>query len=387
MNVELLTLLRTAVLTALLLSVFAPTASFLRLLDEPDNKRKLHSGNVPLTGGISLYLSLVVVFYISGLATASLTNNENFWLITMAMLAILVMLHAVDDVVELRAETRLAIDALLAFLICSEALVKLTTLGDLFGMGEVTLGRYSVVMTIFCFVAASNAFNMVDGIDSLCSGLGFVALGTLLALISIGGAPGGDQLAGAIMVVMVALVVTYAANLGALGKPLRVFLGDSGARLIAFIVAITLIVAAQKRLIHPVMAYFTIAVPVCDCLVLMGVRAFKGRSPISGDRLHLHHLLQDIGFSAPQARRAILSLAVAVAACGVLFQVSDAPDWVVSVFVVGSFWMYIALRLWLARPASRRTIRRLWLWLAILARKNPRASSWGHPLKRWQSGR
>lgn len=349
-----LTLLGAVAVTAICLYVFAPAAPFFRLIDQPDATRKLHTGNVPLTGGVSLYLALCAVFYISGLASHSLTATADFWPVVTATCATLVMLHAVDDVVELRPETRIAMDAVLAFFICMYAMVRLTTLGPLFGMGEVTLGHYSIAMTIFCFVAASNAFNMVDGLDSLCSGLGMVALLTLVAFILMGGAPADEHLVDVALVVVAALGTAYAANLGMPGRAMRVFLGDSGARLIAFIVSMALILAAQKKLIHPVMAYFPIAIPVNDCLVLMGTRMLRGRSPVSGDRLHLHHLLQNLGYSSMQTRRFILVLAVMVALCGVLFQALQPPDWVVSAFVVGSFWVYIGFRIWLMRLGARR---------------------------------
>jgi len=354
--VLILTLFGTLALTTLALFAFAPTASYLNLIDTPDNGRKLHTGHVPLTGGMSVYLSLFTVLYISGIADASLTGSADFWPVVTACLALLVMAHAVDDVVELRAATRFGIDAVLALVICAMALVKLTTLGNLFGLGEVTLGRFAMLMTLFCFIAASNAFNMVDGIDSLCSGLGLIAFGTLITLILISGSPESSLLVNPLLVVMVALVPMYFANLGMFGARSRVFLGDSGARLIGFIAAIALICAAQKGMIRPVMAYFPIAVPVCDCLVLMGLRVLKGRSPLSADRLHLHHLLQDIGLGTHATRRFILALGLVVSLFGVFFQVTHTSDWIISAFVVVSFWTFIFFRFWLMRVGVRRSL-------------------------------
>lgn len=358
MNLELvLTLLGTVVTTAAFLYIFAPAATYLRLIDEPDQQRKLHKGRVPLTGGLSLFIAIVVVFYVSGLAATSLTASHNFWPVTTAVLAILVMVHAVDDIVELRAETRLAIDATLALFICLYAAVKLTTLGQLFDMGQLTLGRFAIAMTVFCFVAASNAFNMVDGIDSLCSGLAIIALLTLMALIAIGPREDSHMMA-CILVMVSALLVAYVANQGLLGTRMRVFLGDSGARLIAFVVAIALVVAAERRLIHPVMAYFPIAIPVCDCLVLMATRLLHRRSPVSADRLHLHHLLQDVGLSTTQTRRVILAMAVLVSLCGVTFEAVGAPDWVMTIFVVVTFFAYMAFRFRLMHLAAGRQVTR-----------------------------
>ncbi|MEX0942072.1 MAG: MraY family glycosyltransferase, partial [Pseudomonadales bacterium] len=347
-------LVATAVLTLVVLFLLNPLAKHVRLLDHPDGDRKLHAGSVPLTGGIVLLVTLLIVFAASSLSDAPLTNADNFWSVTAIVLTLLVLIHAIDDVIEMRALSRFTIDALLAFGLWSYASVQLFSLGDLFGLGEIVIVRSAILMTIFSFVAASNAFNMVDGIDSLCSGLGLVCFGTLVTMILLSGSPVDAPLVEILLVVMAALVVLYLANLGLLGPRLRIFLGDAGARLIGFIAAIALIQAAQAGMIRPVMAYFAIAVPVCDCLALMGQRALQGRSPLSADRLHLHHLLGDLGFSDSQVRRMIITSALGMSLFGFFFQITNTPEWVVSVFVVTTFAVFIGMRLWLIRRVATR---------------------------------
>lgn len=349
-----------ALATAMILMVVAlyalgPTAKFLKLVDHPDNTRKLHNGSVPLTGGIALLATLAIVLSVFDAASPSLTHAALFWPIIAACLTGLVLLHAIDDVIELRAITRFGIDAMLAFFIALYALVRLTTLGDLFGMGEVTLGRFSLLMTVFCFVAASNAFNMTDGIDSLCTGLGIVCFATIIALIGLNA--GSNVMIAPLAIVIAALIPLYIANLGLLGARMRTFLGDSGARLIGFIAAIALISAAQQGMIRPVTAFFAIAVPVCDCVLLMGWRLAHRRSPLSADRLHLHHLLLDAGLTQSQSRRLILTLAVVFGLVGIAFEWSGTPTWIVSAFVVASFFGFIGFRLWLAMARTREEAR------------------------------
>ncbi len=343
--------------TLLMVFIIRPAASTLRLVDHPDNDRKLHVGSVPLTGGISLLIALYAVFVAADLVAVPLTEAPNFWLIVGAALVALVIVHAIDDVIGMRATTRLITDALLALLLCVYAGIELKNLGNLIGIGTIGLGHYSALMTVFCFVAASNAFNMVDGIDSLCTGLGIICFTTLGALILLGDTPLASTMITPLLVVLAALLPLYVANLGLLGPGFRVFLGDAGARLIGFIAAIALILAARNDLIKPVMAFFPIAVPVCDCLVLMGLRMLHGRSPVSADRLHLHHLLQDLGYSPGQTRRLILSLATGFSVCGIAFQLTGPTEWMVSLFVVVSFWAFIAFRFWLMRLHTARQAR------------------------------
>lgn len=327
----------------------------LRLIDHPDTDRKFHEASIPLTGGISLLSTLLVVFFAFGLTVPVSGLSDVVWQTLIVCLCSLVLLHAIDDIMELRSSTRFAIDIALALLICLYGMIRLTDLEDLFGFGTVWLGRFSIPMTIFCFVAASNAFNFTDGIDGLCIGLAIICFLTIIGLVA--QHTGIDRtIVPAIWVVIMALIPIYAFNVGLFGERFVVFLGDSGARLIGFIAAIALVVVGFKNMIQPVTAFFPIAVPVCDCLVLMGWRAIHGRSPFSADRLHLHHLLLDIGFSQSTARHTIFALAIVFALCGLAFEWSGVPAWVISTFIVASFFSFIALRIWLYRLGQKREL-------------------------------
>lgn len=345
MNLELVaTYGATAVLLIGFLSLLNPLASRINLVDQPDGDRKQHIGAIPLMGGVALYLTFFTIFILTSLDTDAVLYPQDFWVTVGLLLAVLVFTHAFDDVYGIDAIVRLAIDGAIGVLLSAVALLQLDTLGYLFGPSEMTLGRWAVPMTVFCFIAASNAFNMVDGIDSLCSGLGILCFGTIIVLLMDGGHPESTGLIILCTIVIFALVPMYLANLGLLGVRLKSFLGDSGARLIGFIAAIALIYAAKHEYIKPVIAYFPIAVPVCDCLILMGSRVRKKRSPFSADRLHLHHLLLDCGFTTNATRYTIISIGILLSMLGFLLQHYDVAEWIVSMTVVVSFWCFMALR-------------------------------------------
>lgn len=334
-----------------------PLAEKIDLIDRPDNDRKRHNGSVPLTGGVAILLTLTIAMTLSGVTASDLGMSSAFWPAIGVLLALVVIAHATDDILELNATTRLVIDGTLALLIATVAMVKIVTLGELFGMGEVTLGRFAIAMTIFSFIAASNAFNMTDGIDSQCTGFGLVAFSTLIIFLVVGGDPRATALINVLGIITMALIPMYLANLGKLGPGLRSFLGDSGARLIGFMAAIAVIMAASRGFIDPVFAFFPIAIPVCDCLILMAVRVANKRSPISADRRHLHHLLMDNGLTSCQARRIGLWLGIAFGIIGVGLHAAGVAEVVVSIFVISLFAAYIALRIWLAERAEVRITR------------------------------
>jgi UDP-GlcNAc:undecaprenyl-phosphate GlcNAc-1-phosphate transferase len=353
MNLELLvTYIATALLLIGFLFLLNPVAKAIKLVDSPDGERKQHVGAIPLMGGIALYLTLLTIFVFTSLDTEAIPSPTDFWTTIGLLLAVLVFTHAFDDVYGIDAIVRLAIDGAIGVLLSAVALLQLDTLGYLFGPSEMTLGRWAVPMTVFCFIAASNAFNMVDGIDSLCSGLGILCFSTIIVLLLDSGNPEALGLIKLCMLMICALVPMYLANLGLLGVRLKSFLGDSGARLIGFIAAIALIYAARYEYIKPVIAYFPIAVPVCDCLILMGSRVRKKRSPLSADRLHLHHLFLDSGYSANATRYIIISIGILLSLLGLLLQNYDVAEWIVSITVVVSFWCFMAMRWYLIRWAS-----------------------------------
>ncbi len=216
------------------------------------------------------------------------------------------------------------------------------------------MGRWAIGMTVFSFIAASNAFNMTDGINSLCTGLGIVSFVTFMVLLIEGNPNVPLAMLKLCTVIIGALAAMYLANLGVFGDRVRAFLGDSGARLIGFFTAVVLIYCAKEELIRPVIVYFPIAVPVCDCLILMGHRVMKGRSPLSADRLHLHHLLLDVGCSPNQTRHIILALAVVMSSLGLAMQHYQITEWKVSVTIVVSYWCFIGLRRILIILGARR---------------------------------
>jgi len=355
MNLELIaTYGATAVLLIGFLSLLNPLASRINLVDHPDGDRKQHTGAIPLMGGVALYLTFFTIFILTSLDAEAIPYPQDFWVTVGLLLGVLVFTHAFDDVYGIDAIVRLAIDGAIGVLLSAVALLQLDTLGYLFGPSEMTLGRWAVPMTVFCFIAASNAFNMVDGIDSLCSGLGILCFSTIIVLLMDGGHPDASGLIILCTVVICALVPMYLVNLGYLGSRLKSFLGDSGSRLIGFIAAIALIYAAKHEYIKPVIAYFPIAVPVCDCLILMGSRVRKKRSPLSADRLHLHHLFLNYGFTVNATRSIIISLGILLSLLGFLLQHYDVAEWIISMTVVVSFWCFMGMRWYLIRLALRR---------------------------------
>ena len=263
------------------------------LVDKP-NARKKHDGAVPLVGGISI--CLVLAQYL----TFKPNIIEHSWLYLICIM-ILTFIGAIDDKIDLSFKIRMGIQALLSLMMINVAGLELQSLGNMFGIGDISLGWLGSLITIIAVIGAINAFNMVDGIDGLLGGLSIVTFGALAILLQVDSQHG---LAYLCVVIIVAMLPYICMNLGILGRERKVFMGDAGSMMIGFTVIWLLLGVSQTQdsepLIRPVTALWLIAVPLMDMAAIMIRRIRRGDSPFKPDREHLHHIFQRLGLSSRQ---------------------------------------------------------------------------------------
>ncbi len=302
-----------------LLSAFAairvlrPMAVYFGLVDVPD-ARKQHHGHIPLIGGLSVYIGVLVAI----LAVFPI-HDKLFYLLASASLVLVAGL--VDDLRDLGVWVRVLIQALACVIMIKGAGVYVTDLGDLFGLGSVYLGAWGVPLTILAVIGLVNAFNMSDGIDGLAGSLALIAIVGVFAFESINGS---YRLFDFLLVMGVALIPYLLTNLTIISNR-KIFLGDAGSMFIGFVLAFTLIDLSQTHVgnvsaMQPIDVVWCVAFPVIDILTVIVKRLMSGRSPFSADRGHFHHLLMDRGMAPQQALLLIISAALGLAALGWLLQ-------------------------------------------------------------------
>ena len=256
------------------------------LVDLPDRSRKFHKRPTPLTGGLSIFIALVVSgkIYIDLNSLNGYLPDFTYQLIIASIPLLIVFL--IDDTRGIKPWIRLIIQILLVIYVIMTTGVYLENLGNLFGLGILNLGIFSIPVTIFCVVGVMNAFNMIDGINGLCAGC------AMLALIFIGFHSGFiyDSMLILIIGSMIGFLIF---NLRFFGLRRGVFLGDSGSNLIGFWVAWIAIYCSQNELydVNPITMIWFVAIPLIDCVGLIFSR-IKRRIPISSPgRDHIHHKL------------------------------------------------------------------------------------------------
>jgi undecaprenyl-phosphate alpha-N-acetylglucosaminyl 1-phosphatetransferase len=298
----------------LAIKLLRPIAIYFNLVDIP-TERKQHVGHIPLIGGLSIYVGVLVAI----LAVYPL-HDKLFYLLASASLILVAGL--VDDIRQLGVWVRILIQTIACVIMIKGGGVYVESLGDLFGMGEIYLGQWGVPLTLFAVIGLVNAVNMSDGIDGLTGSLALVAIIGVFVFESVSG---NYRLFDFLLVMAAALVPYLLTNLSIISDR-KIFLGDAGSMFIGFILAWVLIELSQggptgvNKAMVPVSVLWCVALPVIDTLVVIIKRLKAGRSPFHADRAHFHHMLQDLGLGPRQTLLVMIMIALLLVAIGGLMQ-------------------------------------------------------------------
>jgi UDP-GlcNAc:undecaprenyl-phosphate/decaprenyl-phosphate GlcNAc-1-phosphate transferase len=160
------------------------------------------------------------------------------------------------------------------------------------GFGEFHIGWLSLPLTVLWIVGVTNAFNLIDGLDGLATGVALVALVTVsLAALQLGNIE--------VAVVCAALVGALLGFLRYNFNPARIFLGDSGSLLVGFLLAVLSVHGSLKSTtaVLTVVPLAALALPLLDTALAVGRRWLRGVPLFGPDARHIHHQLLASGWS------------------------------------------------------------------------------------------
>jgi UDP-GlcNAc:undecaprenyl-phosphate GlcNAc-1-phosphate transferase len=271
-----------------------------QLVDRPDSIRKRHKGAIPLCGGIAIFTAFAMVSF---LTLQPDILGENYWL---GLLVILLM-GVVDDRRPLPAAGRLLMQLVMAI-----ALVGGTEIGSL-SVGALLSQNSGLFLPLFfavgvLFVAGLvNSWNMLDGVDGLAGGTALVALIWLMFVASFAEM---TRLVAPLQALAICLCAFLIFNMR---SPWRgrasIFLGDAGSTALGATIAyVVLLLATGSMAVTFPALIWVVVLPVTDTLSLIVRRVVAGRSAMSADRWHLHHLLLDYGFSASATTNTLIAV-------------------------------------------------------------------------------
>jgi UDP-GlcNAc:undecaprenyl-phosphate GlcNAc-1-phosphate transferase len=322
----------TCIASLVAIKLFKPVAVEVGLVDKP-NARKLHSGHIPLIGGIAIFIAVLFssFFFLPN------TIELRMYLIASAMM---VFIGALDDKFDLRVRVRIVGQIIIASLMIYGIGSYIENLGNIFGYGDVHLGSMGVFFTYFCIIVAINAFNMVDGIDGL---IGALSMNTFTALAILFILSGQTDYVSYPLIIAAAIIPYLIYNLGLFQKQTKkIFMGDAGSMFIGLSVIWLLTLGSQgdNAAFRPVTALWICAIPLMDMLSIVIRRVQNGRSPFKPDRDHLHHLLQRKGLSTKQTLVVITSASVVFSTFGISGEILNINDVIMLGLFVSAFIIY-----------------------------------------------
>ena len=314
------------------IKLFKPIAVDVGLVDKP-NARKRHQGQVPLIGGISIFVAVLA----ASLLWLPNTLELRMYLIASAMM---VFIGALDDKYDLKVRIRIVGQIIIASLMIYGVGGYISNLGDLFAFGDIELGPIGIVFTYFAIIVVINAYNMVDGIDGL---IGSLSLHTFTAIAILFLISGNTSYLSYPLILATATLPYLIFNLGFFKSySKQIFMGDAGSMFIGLSVIWLLTIGTQgeSASFRPVTALWICAIPLMDMLAIVMRRYRKGKSPFKPDRDHLHHILQRAGLSSRQTL-AVISIASAImSSLGVLGEYFQVPESIELVLFVLMFILY-----------------------------------------------
>jgi UDP-GlcNAc:undecaprenyl-phosphate GlcNAc-1-phosphate transferase len=309
-----------AFVTHLLVPLVIRLAIKLRALDHPD-VRKLQGIAVPRLGGVAIFCGM-------GLAAGFAAIGQwGVWGVAIAFREILALaggaalvfaVGVADDLFGVGNAKKFLVELAAAWLLVEVAGWSFSVLRLPF-VGTIELGIFGGVVSVLWIVGVTNAINLIDGLDGLAGGVVAIIAVSMLGYAALQGSPG----------TVVLMAATAGACLGFLRhnwEPARIFMGDSGALTLGFLLAGMSVHSALKApaavaILVPILA---LGVPVMDTLLVMAVRFLDRPGPrarlvrrflrmFHADRKHLHHVLDRLG--ARRSHVVTLIYAVVVAFC------------------------------------------------------------------------
>jgi UDP-GlcNAc:undecaprenyl-phosphate GlcNAc-1-phosphate transferase len=333
--------------TSACLWALRPLALNAGLVDRPGG-HKIHDGEIPLIGGIAMYLGVV--------AALLLFRSFPEWEAFLISSGLLLVIGAVDDYRELRVTIRVVVQLGAGLIMAIVADNVLVSLGDLFGTGDVELGGLAIPFTLLCVIGVINAMNMSDGMDGLAGSLALITVLLIMVMVALR----GDGSVGALALFPAVLVPFLIVNLCGGNSCGRAFMGDAGSTFLGFALAWILIAYSQgdDAVYRPVTALWLMAVPLIDTVSLMIRRVLKGRSPFLPDRQHFHHVLLAAGLGTRQTLAVVVVLALLLGGVGIAGELAGVPEWqMAAAFVIlGFLYLFAVQHAWRVKRAIGRLL-------------------------------
>ncbi|MDQ8195224.1 MraY family glycosyltransferase [Coraliomargarita sp. SDUM461004] len=246
---------------------------------------------IPRIGGLGIICGFAVTYLLCFLHLDSQDNQSLIHYGIFLGASASFLLGFVDDFHPLGAKVKLLAQVIIAMLAheCGLSIEKMTIP---FTDVTVSLGVFSLALTVIWVVSVMNLINLIDGLDGLAGGIGLM----LMALLAFLAYEAGVAIS---LILALGMIGSIMGFLFHNFPPAKVYMGDSGAYLIGYVIASLSLLNSEKgtvlaALIAPVLA---LALPIADVAYAMLRRSIKGLPIFRPDQGHIHHRLIRSGLS------------------------------------------------------------------------------------------
>ncbi|MCD8036017.1 MAG: undecaprenyl/decaprenyl-phosphate alpha-N-acetylglucosaminyl 1-phosphate transferase [Clostridiales bacterium] len=285
--------------------------------------RGMHNKPMPRLGGIAIVMGfmitvLVLYRYVSDI-------NIKHFIGFIAGAVVIVCVGIVDDCKNLPAKVKLLFQIIAALLVIASG-IRINVV-----MWPVTyyLQKLSGPITLIWIIGVTNAVNLIDGLDGLAAGVSSIASLCLMVLCILTGTESAVMLTAALA----------GSCLGFLPRnfnPAEIFMGDTGATFLGYVLAVTSIIGVFKgyAILALIVCLLSLGLPIFDTLCAMLRRLITHQPIMQADRGHLHHKLIDNGYTQKQAVLILYGISVLLAALAIFIAIQDSRVLAVVVLAV-----------------------------------------------------
>ena len=344
------------VVTFLMTPVAKRIAVKLNAVDYP-SARRINKRPVPRMGGIALFCGLAAALVVQYVGTVCFgwppvlishpSMNISYPGLAAAV-GIVFATGAIDDVFQLAPKAKLAGQVAAASVAVASGLSISHIVNPFIAGSEIELGWIAYPITVFYLVAFSNIINLIDGLDGLATGISAIAALSMYNYALLFGRVDAAALS-------IALAAACFAFLRYNFHPASIFLGDSGALMLGFLLGVIslLNVSRTAALTSLLVPLIVAGVPIIDTFsaIVRRKRAHVGMDV--ADKGHIHHRLIQEGYNQRQAVVLIYCWCILLAiGATVITQVSVAARVVIFV-LLAVLSLAVALHLHLFEPVLR----------------------------------
>ncbi|MGI5819124.1 MAG: MraY family glycosyltransferase [Armatimonadota bacterium] len=259
------------------------------LVDHPV-ARSSHTTPTPFGGGHAIFLAFWVTTFALG------------WPLPRPLIGlfigsvVLLIVCTIDDKRNLPALPRLLVQLLVGLIayVWGVRVVQIANPLDAWiGPEFIMMGLFELPVTVLWIAFVINAMNWLDGLDGLAGGISAIAATTLAVVAA------SNPQAFIIVVPVAALAGSAIGFLRYNFPPASIFMGDSGAMFLGYMLASLSVIGAVKGPAAVVLfvPLLVLGLPIYDSATTILNRLRQGRPPHHPDRGHLHHRLRDSGLS------------------------------------------------------------------------------------------